>query len=72
MEALFEKELPVLLRLGAREERYVYAYKFYITNKEILYRRHVRVKCNITLNTPSTPVTKKVKNKTKCVQVLVQ
>jgi len=58
MEALFEKELPVLLRIGEREERYENTHILIL--KKILCFRHVKVKCNITLNTPSTPVAKKV------------
>lgn len=60
MEALFEKELPVLLRVGEREERYVDAYMLTPTLRTFIHRRHVRVRCNVTLTTPSTPVTKKV------------
>ena len=60
MEALFEKELPVLLRVGEREERYTDVCILTATLKTFMYRRHVIVRCNVTLNTPSTPVTKKV------------
>ena len=60
MEALFEKELPVLLRVGEREERYTDVCILTATLKTFMYRRHVTVRCNVTLNTPSTPVTKMV------------
>lgn len=60
MEALFEKELPVLLRVGEREDRYTDVCILTATLKTFMYRRNVTVRCNVTLNTPSTPVTKKV------------